>query len=113
MSDAEPAPPPAQQPGQPEKQASNSFGHWIGSLWLYTLLRFALFMALWGLLEFAGLHGLIAAALALVLSMPLSFIVLARPRAVVANNIERRVDAARQAREELSARLDPVPEPDD
>ena len=102
-----------QQPHLEPEQGQPSFKNWMGSLWLYTLLRLALFFVLWGLFEVAGLHGLLSAALALVLSMPLSYFLLQRPRTVIANNIERRVNASRQAREDLSARLDPDPEQDD
>ena len=96
---------------QPEPQAqSPSFGSWIGSLWLYTLLRFGLFFVLWGLILLAGLGGFVAVLLALVLSVPLSFALLARPRARVAANIQQRVDAQRAARADLDKRLDPEPE---
>jgi O-antigen ligase len=97
-------------PGQPP--ARPSFGSWIGSLWLYTLLRFGMFFALWGLLLLAGLSGLVAAAIALALSIPLSLVLLARPRARVAANLEQRVEAARAARAELDSRLDPEPHED-
>ena len=51
--------------------------------------------------------------LALVLSVPLSFVLLAKPRARVAANLERRVAAQRAARADLDQRLDPDPEPED
>ena len=89
-----------------------SFSNWIGSLWLYTILRFGMFFALWGLLLLAGLGGLFAALVALVLSIPLSLVLLARPRARVAANLEQRVNAQRAARAELDQRLDPEPEED-
>ena len=99
---------------EPDPQAqAPSFGSWIGTLWLYSLLRFGLFFALWGLLLLAGLGGFVAVLLALVLSVPLSFALLARPRARVAANIERRVAAQRAARAELDQRLDPDPETED
>lgn len=84
-----------------------SFANWMGSLWLYTLLRFGMFFALWGLLLLAGLSGLFAALIALVLSVPLSLVLLARPRARVAANIEERINAHREARADLDSRLDP------
>ena len=101
--------------GQPTAAGTGgpSFGNWMGSLWLYTLLRFGLFFALWGLVVLAGLHGLFAALVALVLSVPLSFVLLSRPRARVAANLESRVQAHRVAREDLDRRLDPDPEPED
>jgi hypothetical protein len=83
------------------------FVAWMGSLWGYTLLRFGMFFALWGVLLLVGLGGLVAAMLALLLSIPLSLVLLAGPRARVAQNVERRVDAARAARRDLDAQLDP------
>jgi O-antigen ligase len=92
-----------QHPVQPRP----GFGSWLGSMWLYTVLRFALFFALWGLLYLIGLKALPAAGLGLLLSVPLSFVLLARPRARMAAQIEARMQAHRQARAELDRRLDP------
>jgi hypothetical protein len=78
----------------------------MGSMWAYTILRFALFFALWGLVVLLGLHGLFAALVALVLSVPLSFVLLARPRAAFARQLEARVDARRVARADLDERLE-------
>ena len=75
-------------------------------MWLYTVLRFALFFALWGIVLLLGLHGLFAAFIALVLSVPLSFVLLARPRAAFARQLEARIDARRQARADLDSKLD-------
>jgi len=98
----------AEQPaGAPQRP---TFKNWVGTLWLFTLLRFGMFFALWGILELVGVHGLFAAALGLILSIPLSFVLLAKPRARVAANIEARVNATRAAREDLDSRLDPDPE---
>ena len=82
-------------------------------MWLYTLLRFGLFFALWGLMELVGLRGLVAALVGLVLSIPLALVLLSRPRAMVAGNLETRINARREARTDLDARLDPDPEPED
>jgi hypothetical protein len=102
------------EPAVPEEgQSPIAFKNWMGSLWLYSLLRFGMFFALWGLLVLAGLHGYVAAILGLFLSIPLSLVVLQRPRHTVANNIEQRINARRDAMTELSARLDPDPEPED
>jgi O-antigen ligase len=84
-----------------------SFRGWLGSMWLYTVLRFALFFALWGLLYLIGLTSLAAAGIGLLLSVPLSYVLLARPRARVAAQIEARMAAHRQARADLDHRLDP------
>lgn len=90
-----------------------TFGRWMGSMWLYTVLRFGLFFALWGVMELVGLRGLFAAFIGLVLSIPLGLVLLRAPRAAVAGNIEQRIDARRQARADLDAQLDPDPESDD
>jgi hypothetical protein len=90
-----------------------SFKNWTGTLWLYSLLRFGMFFALWGLLELAGVHGLFSAFLGLIISIPLALVVLQRPRHRVANNIELRINARREAMDDLNARLDPDPEPED
>lgn len=89
------------------ERQSPSFVNWMGSLWGYTILRFGLFFALWGILLLVGLGGLLAAAIALVLSIPLSFVLLSGPRNRVAHNVEARIDAHRAARAELDTRLDP------
>ena len=84
-----------------------SFAGWMGSLWLYTLLRFGMFAVLWGVLYLLGLGPLTAALIGLVLSIPLAYVLLARPRARLAHNIELRVQARQQYREDLDAQLDP------
>lgn len=76
-------------------------------MWLYTVLRFGLFFALWGLLFLLGVHGFLAPVLALGLSVPLSFVLLARPRARFARQLEARVAAHRAERDRLDAQLDP------
>jgi O-antigen ligase len=96
----------------PGQQGGPNFRSWMGSMWLYTVLRFALFFALWGILLLAGLGGLVAAAVALFLSIPLSFVLLAVPRQRFAAQIEARVDAHREQRQRLDADLDPEPHDD-
>lgn len=76
-------------------------------MWLYTVLRFGLFFVLWWVLVLLGLGGFLAPALALVLSVPLSFVLLARPRARFARQLEARLAARREDRAELDARLEP------
>ncbi len=93
---------PAQEP-----PAEPRFGRWMGAMWLYTLLRFGLFFVLWGLLYLFGVRGLLAALIALVLSVPLSFVLLARPRAAFAAQLEARAAVRRRDRAELDAELDP------
>ena len=48
--------------------------------WVYSLLRIALMAALFGLLWLFGLGGFLGAAIAVALSVPLSYVLLARPR---------------------------------
>ncbi len=89
------------------------FGRWMGSMWLYTLLRYGLFFVLWAILYLVGVRGMngfLAPLLALALSVPLSFVLLARPRAAFAHELELRLEARRAERERLDAELDPEPE---
>ncbi|HEX2905137.1 MAG TPA: DUF4229 domain-containing protein [Jatrophihabitans sp.] len=89
-----------------------SAGQTLGAMWLYTLLRFGLFGVLWFLLWLARVPNLLAALIAIVLSVPLSYVLLRRQRQRLAANLEQRVDA-RQARvQDLDARLsgDETPE---
>ena len=82
-------------------------------MWGYTLLRFGMFFALWGILVLVGLAGLLAAFIALVLSVPLSLVLLSGPRNRLAQDVERRIDARRVARDDLDSRLDPNAGDDD
>jgi hypothetical protein len=79
----------------------------MGSMWLYTVLRFALFFALWGIALLVGLRGFLAPLVALVLSVPLSLVVLARPRARFTREFELRMQARQAERQRLDAELDP------
>ena len=45
-------------------------------MWLYTLLRLGLFFVLWGLLWVARVPAFLAAVIAMVLSVPLSYVLL-------------------------------------
>jgi hypothetical protein len=74
----------------------------VAALWLYTLARVAVFAALFGLLWVMGVRGLLGAAVALVLSVPVSFVVLTKPRAALTETMQARV----QARGERTAALD-------
>jgi Protein of unknown function (DUF4229) len=84
-----------------------SFGAWMGSMWLYTTLRFGLFGALWGILYLVGLNGYLAALIGLVLSVPLSFVLLAKPRARFTAQLEARVQHRRVQLDDLEEQLDP------
>ncbi|HEY2272774.1 MAG TPA: DUF4229 domain-containing protein [Jatrophihabitantaceae bacterium] len=100
------------QPDESPTPKGPSFSSWMGSLWGYTILRFAMFFALWGILVLVGLGGLLAAFIALVLSVPLSLVLLSGPRNRLAHNVEQRIDARRDSRAELDSRLDPHPDDD-
>lgn len=85
-------------------------------MWLYTLLRVALFLVLWGLVWLVGVRdGLWSAVVALVLSIPLSYVLLARPRAAFSAQIEQRLEAQRARRFAFDQELDPAnaADPDD
>lgn len=84
-----------------------TFGRWMGSMWLYTALRFGLFLALWGILLLVGLEGYFAALVALVLSVPLSYVLLAKPRNNFTRQLEARVQTQKQRRQNLDKQLDP------
>jgi hypothetical protein len=79
----------------------------MGSMWLYTLLRFGLFFALWGIAYLIGLHGLLAPLVALVVSVPLSLVILAKPRARFTRQFELRMQARHEERARLDSDLDP------
>jgi hypothetical protein len=52
-------------------------------------------------------HGYLAPILALILSVPLSFVLLARPRAQFTRQLEARIDQRRTDRAALDAQLEP------
>ena len=75
-------------------------------MWLYTVLRFGLFFALWGVLYLLGVHGFLAPVLALVLSVPLSFVLLAKPRAMFTRQLAARGEQRKADRAAFDARLE-------
>jgi hypothetical protein len=77
----------------------------LGAMWLYTLLRFGVFFVLFGLLWLFGLGGFVAAVIALVLSIPLSYVLLVGPRQKVAANLEQRINARRSKEADLDQKL--------
>jgi hypothetical protein len=95
------------------EQKQPGFGGWMGSMWAFTILRFGLFFALWLILYLVGLHGFLAPLVALVLSVPLSFVLLAGPRRRFTANLEARVQAHKVVRSDLDTQLDPNAERDD
>jgi len=82
-----------------------TFRRSMGAMWLYTLLRFGLFFVLFGLLWLVGVKGFLGAIIALALSVPLSFVLLARPRQAFAAVLEQRVEARKQRQADLDAQL--------
>jgi hypothetical protein len=81
-------------------------GRLIGQFWVYTLLRAALFGAVWGALWLVNVRGMLGLLIAVLLSVPLSFVLLARPRAALAASLETRVAERKVREEQLRRRLD-------
>ena len=102
-----PAGEPSDRPSQPPEPTppEPSFGRSMGTLWMYTILRFLVFGVLFGLLWLVGVPVFLAAVLALGLSVPLSYVLLAKPRAALAETVEARLMARRAHSDELSSRL--------
>lgn len=80
-------------------------GRLLGQFWVYTLLRVALFCALWGALWLVDVRGMLGLLIAVLLSVPLSFVLLARPRAALASTLEQRVEQRKAREDELRHRL--------
>jgi hypothetical protein len=83
----------------------DTFTRSMGAMWLYTVLRFGLFFALFGLLWLVGVTGFLGAIIALALSVPLSFVLLAKPRQAFATMLEERMNARRARQADLDVRL--------
>jgi Protein of unknown function (DUF4229) len=83
-----------------------SFGRSMSVMWIYTLARFGLFGVLYGILWLVGVGGFLGAIIALALSVPLSWVLLARPRQAFAANIEQRVNARVAKKAAFDAELD-------
>lgn len=90
---------------QPTQPTPPSAGASLRAMWLYTLLRFGVFFVLWGLLWVARVPGFLAAVIALVLSIPLSFVLLGRQRQRLADNLEQRVEARKARTRDLDQKL--------
>jgi Protein of unknown function (DUF4229) len=73
--------------------------------WVYSLARVVLYLALWGLLWLFGLGGLIGAAVALLLSVPLSYVLLARPRMAMTGAMMERLNVRQERTAELDEKL--------
>jgi len=72
-----------------------------GPMLRYVLGRFAIFAVLLGVLWLVGLGGLMGAALALVLSIPVSYLLLRRQRDEVTAALQRRSAAKAEFRTRL------------
>ena len=79
--------------------------HPLAWFWIYTGLRVAVFAIILGLLWVSGVRGLLGAAVALVLSVPLSYVILARPRARLTEALHDRLMGRRQRTEAFDAQL--------
>jgi hypothetical protein len=90
------------EPGAPP---NSSPGRTLGAMWLYSALRFGLFFALWGILYLVGVPVFFAALIGLALSIPLSLVLLAKPRAAMSANLEQRLTQRREQADDLDARL--------
>jgi uncharacterized protein DUF4229 len=89
----------AHQPAAPSAASS------LKAMWLYTLLRFGVFFVIWGLLWLARVPGFLGAIIAVVLSIPLSFVLLNKQRQKLADNLERRVEARKARSNDLDDKL--------
>ena len=96
------------QPVQRERAVPPTFKRAMGTLWLYSTLRFGLFGVLWAILYLIGLQWFIAALISLALSIPLSLVLLAKPRAMLSQTIEQRIDVQRDKKADFDARLEGV-----
>lgn len=77
--------------------------------WIYTAARIAVFGVLFGLLWLFGVRSLLGAALALVLSVPLSYVILIRPRAALAAALHDRFVIRQERTDALDAQLSDAP----
>jgi hypothetical protein len=84
-----------------------TFKGWMGSMWLYTVLRFGMFGVLWAIFYFLGVSTYLGALIALVISVPLSLVLLAGPRRRFTNQLELRVNARKIENHDLATQLDP------
>lgn len=110
--DAVAGPAPDAAPTLEPEPAARRMVHPLAWFWIYTGLRVVLYGIIFALLWAFGLGGLFGAFVALVLTVPLSYVVLARPRAAMIASInllrEQRVARTDALDEKLQA---PTPEP--
>jgi hypothetical protein len=72
---------------------------------VYTAGRILVFAGLAAVLYLLGLSGYLLVAAALLLSLPVAYLVLARQRAALAAEVERRVAGRRARHEDLRSKL--------
>lgn len=72
---------------------------------LYTAGRVLIFAVMAGLLFLVGFRGFLLVVTALVLSIPASWVLLARQRAAMASDVERRVTDRRGRKADLRSQL--------
>jgi hypothetical protein len=72
---------------------------------VYTVARMLVLLAVALLLSVIGLHGFVLAAFAVVLSLPLSYLLLARQRIAFGADVERRLAERRARTADLRTRL--------
>ncbi len=84
------------------------------AFWVYTLARFALFFVIGAILWAVGVPILFAALIGIVVSVPLSWFLLRKPREAFAATIEARVGQRRERSGDLAKRLEgDAPDGDD
>ncbi len=88
-----------------ERPTAPSAAQSLGAMWLYSLLRFAIFFALFGLLYVLHVRGFLGALVALAMSIPLSLALLVKPRQRLAANLEQRIQARQAQRHDLDTKL--------
>jgi Protein of unknown function (DUF4229) len=69
----------------------------------YTVLRFGLLVVVLAALALVGVRGILLPALAVLISLPLSYVLLARQRNAFAAEVERRVHERQERRSALRA----------
>ena len=72
---------------------------------VYTAGRLLVFVGMAAVLYLVGLRGFLLVAAALLLSLPASYVLLARQRAAMTQEVEHGVAERRARREDLRARL--------
>lgn len=71
----------------------------------YSVGRVGIFVAVAAISYLAGLRGLVLVLVAIVVSVPLSYVVLRRQRDALSGVVQRRVEARRERRDEVRSEL--------